>query len=421
MGWRALLWSLVVLFPLPLVTVLNLQLTDVWTMRVPVSLGLVSYCWWLLAVLLAVRPHWLDRAIGLPSIYALHGVLGVAALVPAWLHRENTFAAQRLPRTLGDWAFYLALGLACYAVIFLSGWLTDRSALIRRARRHAETLLRHQATVWIHRLNLVVVALIWLHVHLLDQVNRHFAFMVIFDLYTLVVLGLYAWEKWVAPTGSASGVIKANEALNGSTQLLTVGLDIPAAGQRPGDYWFLRLEGLGRESHPFSITGDDRQLLAFTIRQTGDFTRSLSQVPVGTRVRLDGPFGRFGPIVAERSPDAPLVLIGMGAGIAPLLSVVAAHLGTHRIRLLWAIRRADDAYHGELINDYQRLSGGRLTATIQVGRFEGNQLAQILTPDEIDSAEYFIVGPNPAVLGTRRILRQLGVAPNRLHDERMTL
>ncbi|CAM5259947.1 hypothetical protein SVIOM74S_06042 [Streptomyces violarus] len=82
MARTLLLWGLAAVFPLPLVLTLNAQLTDVTSMRLYISLGLVAYCWWLLAILLSVRPSWLDRAVGLRHIYALHGVLGILALIP---------------------------------------------------------------------------------------------------------------------------------------------------------------------------------------------------------------------------------------------------------------------------------------------------------------------------------------------------
>lgn len=134
MARTLLLWGLAAVFPLPLVLTLNAQLTDVTSMRLYISLGLVAYCWWLLAILLSVRPSWLDRAVGLRHIYALHGVLGILALIPAYLHRENTFAPSTWARDLGDWAFWAAFAVLCYSLLFMSGWLTDRSPLLLKVK-----------------------------------------------------------------------------------------------------------------------------------------------------------------------------------------------------------------------------------------------------------------------------------------------
>ncbi|MET7701047.1 ferric reductase [Streptomyces sp. NPDC005485] len=420
---KLLLWSFAVIFPLPLVLALNLELADVPSMRLYITWGLIAYSWWLLAVLLSVRPSWLDRGVGLPSVYALHGMLGVLALIPAYLHRENTFAPDDLSRLLGDWSFYAALAVLCYSIVFMSGWLTDRSRLALKVKSRLETVFRRQLSVWIHRLNLAVVLMIWLHVHLIGRVNQHFWFMALFDLYTVVVLGIYVWKKWVAPDSFLVGAVQENIALNGSTRRVTIALDRTATTSRPGDFYFLSFDdaGTGREWHPFSVTDERRDVLTFTIRQTGDFTHKIGAVTTGTRVRLEGPFGRLDYALSRCTDDPPLVLLGMGAGIAPLLSLTAKYLTDRHVHLLWSVRRADDAYYSPLLDEYERRSGGRLTVTTQVGRFHRDRLSALLREEEVARGEFVIVGPNPAVLATQRTLRRIGVSRSRVHHERLTM
>jgi predicted ferric reductase len=203
-----------------------------------------------------------------------------------------------------------------------------------------------------------------------------------------------------------------------------VGLDSKSATLRPGDFFFLSFDGsssVSREWHPFSVTDDDRKTLAFTIRQHGDFTRRLGNVEVGSRVRLEGPFGRFESIIQGRERDAPLVFLGMGAGVAPLLSLAAAHHTKRRIHLLWAVRRPEDAYYRDMIAEYQAASGNRLQVTISVGRFRREDLVGLLSVEAIAKGAFFIVGPNPAVLANRRLLRRIGVSARRIHQERLTM
>ncbi|MEU6419168.1 ferric reductase [Streptomyces spiralis] len=423
MAKALLLWALIVVFPLPLVAALNAQLTDVADMRLYISLGLVVYCWWLLAILLSVRPSWLERGVGLQQIYALHGLLGVLAVVPAYLHRENTFAPSAWSRDVGDWAFWAALAVLCYSILFMSGWLTDRSPGLMKVKSRLETVFRHQLSKWIHRLNLVAVLLICLHVHLIDRVSRHFAFMALFDLYTVTVFGIYAWKKWAAPDGYLTGTVHDNVALNEATRRLSVTLDRTAKDSRPGDFYFLRFEraGISGEWHPFSATDDRRDVLTFTIRQTGDFTGKIGGVTPGTPVRLEGPFGQFDQTVQEHTADAPLVLLGMGAGVAPLLSLTSAHHAKRRVHLLWSVRRPRDAYYRTLLEEYENRSGGRLTVTTQIGRFSEDDLAKALSREEVERAAFFVVGPNPAVLSTQRTLRRIGVSRRRIHHERLTM
>jgi predicted ferric reductase len=418
-----LMWLLVVIFPAPLLVVMNAQMTDAPEMKLYISLGTVAYSWWLLAILLSTRPTWLDRQVGLPQIYALHGLLGVFAIGAAYLHRDNTFAAGVLARDLGEWAFWGAFVVLCYSVIFLSGWITDRSAVLAGIKRWLEIVFRHQFSVWIHRLNLVAVVLVFVHVHVIDRVSQHFWFMALFDLYTVGVLTVWVWRKWGAPDGYLTGTVQSNTALNQTTRKLTVALDRPADSARPGDFYFLCFEqsSLGREWHPFSATDANREILTFTIRQTGDFTRNLGAAPTGTRVRLEGPFGRFDQILQTHHEASPVVLIGMGAGVAPLLGLIAANARQRRIHLLWSVRSAGDNFYSELLKDYRHESDGKLQITTQIGRFHHDQLDGLLTTEQIQDAAFFVVGPNPAVLATERVLRRIGVSRHRVHQERLTM
>ncbi|WP_426226439.1 FAD-binding oxidoreductase [Pseudarthrobacter sp. DSP2-3-2b1] len=289
-------------FPVPLLLTFHLQSSDPWRLKFYILLGLVAYSWWLLAIVLSVRPPWLDRLVGLRSIYGLHGMLGVLALAAAYVHGENSYAPERWARWLGDWSFYAALTVLCYSVFFMSGWLVDRSMLLVKVKRLLERVFRHQLSVWIHRLNLVIVGMIWLHAHLLDRVSEHFVFMVLFDLYTVVVLGIYAWKKWIGPDTFKAGTVVANHARGGSTRKVSVALDQEETSLRPGDFFFLSFEGssaVSRERHPFSVTDDNREEVTFTMRQHGNYTRRLGNVQAGTRVRLEGPFGRFDSIVQD--------------------------------------------------------------------------------------------------------------------------
>lgn len=421
---KLVFWSVAVVFPLPLVLTYDSVATEPEQLRFYIFLGLVAYSWWLLAIALSVRPPWLDRLVGLPSIYGLHGMLGFLAIYAAYQHSENSYSPSQLARDLGDWGFYGALTVLSYSVFFMSGWLTDRSRLLLSMKRMLEKVFRHQLSVWIHRLNLLIVAMIWLHAHLLLRVNQHLSFMVLFDLYTVIVLGGYVWKKWIAPDTYLTGTVIGNEARGESTRKVSVALDGTGAKLQPGDSLFLRFEGtsaVSKEWHPFSVTDDSQETLTFTISQHGDFTRRLGRVEPGTVVRLEGPFGRFESIVLGRKPDAPLVLLGMGAGVAPLLSLTAAHHTARDIHLLWAVRKPEDAYYREELEKYQAASEGRLQVTTKVGRFHRDDLAGVLSDEAVEKGEFFIVGPNPAVPASRRLLRRIGVGARRIHDERLTM
>lgn len=131
---KLLFWGCAVVFPLPLLFTFDALPTDPEQVKLYIFLGITAYAWWLLSILLSVRPSWLDRFVGLPSIYGLHGILGVLAIGAAYIHRENTYSPSLLARDLGDWSFYGALAVLLFSVFLMSGWLVDRSRLLLKAK-----------------------------------------------------------------------------------------------------------------------------------------------------------------------------------------------------------------------------------------------------------------------------------------------
>jgi len=186
---RLTMWLVAVLSPLPMVAAYGSQAVGPMSMRQEVALGIVAYTWWLLAILLSLRWRWLERRVGLASVHGLHGMLGLAALLLAWLHQESTYGADPLGAWLGTWAWYLYLVTVSLAVFFLSGWIVDHVPGTAQARAWLERVLPHNIGVWIHRINLVLVIMIWGHTHLLIRLRGGYAgFLLLFDVVTAAVL-----------------------------------------------------------------------------------------------------------------------------------------------------------------------------------------------------------------------------------------
>lgn len=119
-----LVWLIIlVILPLPLLWLLNAGLTDSFHNLLIYDLGLLAYTYWLTIVYLSMRPKWLERWLGLPKMYLVHGLLGACALALVLLHSQLSFSMQRWVVLTGWLALYLAIGGVFYAAFFLSGWL----------------------------------------------------------------------------------------------------------------------------------------------------------------------------------------------------------------------------------------------------------------------------------------------------------
>jgi len=92
----------------------------------------------------------------------------------------------------------------------------------------------------------------------------------------------------------------------------------------PGQFAWLSLgtSPFRAREHPFSFSGSaaDPETWQFTIKELGDFTRTVKDTRIGEIAYVDGPHGSF---TTDHYPDAPgFVLIAGGIGIAPLMSIL---------------------------------------------------------------------------------------------------
>lgn len=421
--YLTLTWLVLLLLPVPLIIIMNSGLIDSSEHLLAYDLGIVAYVWWLAIVLLSTRPRWLTRRLGMPALYAIHGALGILALVAATAHRFTSFSMFPLIKETGNIAWYLEIFLIVYAVLFLSGWLVDRLKKVKQFKRWVEQhLLNHQSTIWIHRLNLVVIALIWLHVMVIPRLGMISNFRLVFNIYTIVTLIIYCWWKLMLNWPTPVATVAQNVAINDEIQKITLKLGHNADGYKAGDFYFLSFrgaEGISKEAHPFSVVSAPKYLsgyVTFMVHRLGDFTRQINKIPQGTKVKLEGPFGKFNGEIADST--GPIILYGLGSGIAPLLSISTQYAGKKKLHVIWSGQQVATDYYQALLKD---LGKQGVQINTQVHRFDNKELLKIVSQDEIANGKVIIVGSPAKVLQVRKLLKQLGFSHQQLFDERMTL
>lgn len=208
----------------------------------------------------------------------------------------------------------------------------------------------------------------------------------------------------------------------------------------PGQYAFLSMHGkpfMGT-GNPFSFSSapSQRPRIEFTIKENGDFTRTIGDLEPGTEVHLDGPYGYLSP-ARYHGPSVDhdgLVLIAGGVGIAPMMSILreGAKAGrTKPVLLLYgASSEADLAYRDEL----ESLSA-QLDLTVRYvlskpsdswdgdqGYVDDDYLRQNLTMPDAGNRLYFICGSTgmlDAVLGA--LERSKIARPELVHAENFSV
>jgi ferredoxin-NADP reductase len=214
----------------------------------------------------------------------------------------------------------------------------------------------------------------------------------------------------------------------------TLVLDVPDwRGHRAGQHLDVRLtaEDGYQTQRSYSIASapsGTRVELTVERIEDGEVSPYLTDVlQHGDRLELRGPVGGY--FVWEPSRSEPVLLVGGGSGVVPLMAMIrtraAAGSGTE-MRLLLSSRTWDDViYRDEL----ERLDGGGLTVvhtltraqpsgwTGYARRVDSAMLAEV-GPPPTERPLVYVCGPTPLVEAVAEALVQLGHDAARIKTER---
>ncbi len=205
---------------------------------------------------------------------------------------------------------------------------------------------------------------------------------------------------------------------------------------RPGQHYDVRLtapDGYQTE-RSYSIASPPEKIgqVELTVEriEDGEVSSYLDEVLVpGDQVEMRGPIGGY--FVWEASLGGPLLLVGGGSGVVPLMAMLRhrAAVGSHvPARLLYSVRSPEDAiYRDEL----DRLAGTHdgleviytFTRTAPPGwtgyarRIDAKMLAETLKPLGA-SARIYVCGPTLLVENAADCLVRLGVPAAQIRTER---
>ena len=150
-----------------------------------IYLGLFPYAAWVVLTYLATKPKWFTARYNVGEMYKVHRIVGVVATVLVGVHWYVYFG-KALKSPLGWWGGYaslIAMFIAFAVGIFcLTPWF-----------KNLATAMPRKVAVWIHRLNLVALVAVDIHVHGFKRLAAMVPFMPVFDIltYGLVIYYIY--------------------------------------------------------------------------------------------------------------------------------------------------------------------------------------------------------------------------------------
>jgi len=185
------------------------------------------------------------------------------------------------------------------------------------------------------------------------------------------------------------------------------------------------------QQHPFSMISSEAapERIEFGIKELGDFTGTIKQVPPGSRAYLEGPYGSF-----SLDPKAAgAVFVVGGIGVTPALSMLRTcrDRGDRRpLLLIYANNRWDEVpFRQELeaLREQLDLEIVHVLAEPPEG-WEGERgfvtedlLTRYLAGRREMDLQYFVCGPPPMMEIVERGLVAQGVPLSRRYSERFDL
>ncbi len=208
------------------------------------------------------------------------------------------------------------------------------------------------------------------------------------------------------------------------------------SGHQPGQHVDVRLtadDGYQAErSYSIASPPEDTPKVTITVERLDDGEVSpylVDEVQTGDHVELRGPIGGY--FVWEAHMGGPLLLLGGGSGIVPLMAMIRHRLAvrsTVPTRLLYSTRSQEEAIYRRELEDLTGRNGGleviyTLTRQQPAGwtgyhrRIDEELLREVAWPAQ-DRAVAYICGPTQFVETAATSLVALRYDPTRVKTER---
>ena len=220
-------------------------------------------------------------------------------------------------------------------------------------------------------------------------------------------------------------VVNIEEAANDQWQITIEPQGFTAMNFEAGQYAFVSFgqHPFSDRAHPFSFSScpSDRPQISFTIKKVGDFTNTIDQITLGSKVFLYGPYGHL-KLSGNRSTNTDskgVVLFAGGIGITPMISILRemhAKNDPKMVKLFYACRdQSALLYQAELMELSNQLN---LELTIilsqpkgswmgETGRINQAYLQQKICFEGFEDCLYFTCGTtsfvNSVVYGLEQI------------------
>jgi ferredoxin-NADP reductase/DMSO/TMAO reductase YedYZ heme-binding membrane subunit len=398
--------------------------------------GLVASALLLVQVFLMARIPWFEQAWGQDELARTHRLVGFTSFNLLWAHVVLITLGYAAASTLGLWGTIVDFVLNYPGMLLAVAGTVALCLVVVTSVRRARRRLRYESWHLIHLYGYLGAGLalphqLWTGKEFLASTASTVFWWGLYGVCAAAVLvfwvGLPLWRSLRSPLR----VVAVHEEAPGVTSVVVGGPGVAALRPAAGQFFQWRfVDGPGwTRANPYSLSAaPDGRHLRVTAAHVGDGTRRLAALRPGTRVLVEGPYGR---LHAGVRTQRKVLLMGAGIGITPIRAlleeleqdpgdVVVVHRASTREQFVL----------GQELVDLASARGARYV-TVEGHRVPGRDtwlpaaaahltdeaaLAQ-LVPD-VAERDVFLCGAPAWMEAARRAALACGVPPTNVHLER---
>ncbi|QGN57780.1 oxidoreductase [Nostocoides sp. HKS02] len=400
--------------------------------------GLVASALLLVQVFLMARVPWFEQAWGQDALARTHRLVGFTSFNLLWAHIVLITLGYAAGSSAGLWGTIVDFVVNYPGMLLAVAGTAALCMVVVTSVKKARGRLRYESWHLIHLYGYLGAGLalphqLWTGKDFLASTTSTVFWWTSYAVCAAAVLVFRVGLPLHRSLRASLRVVAVREEGPGVTSVLVGGRGVARLDAAPGQFFQWRfLDGPGwMRAHPYSLSAaPDGRHLRITAAHVGDGTARLAQLRPGTRVLVEGPYGRLHPGVRTQRK---VLLMGSGIGITPLRALLEGlEQAPGDVVLVHRARRAEDFVLGAELSELARQQGARYV-TVEGSRVPDRDswlpasaahltdveaLTQ-LVPD-VAERDVFLCGSPGWMDAARRAALDAGVPADHLHLELFT-